>query len=102
MMDIRPLQSNVVEYRGKPWIDYRPDQIIGHVGLIPEREMKANAIFFERCSCEHMNGAGKISLILQRLLRPLPQRSLAGLPRSKKVELFCIGASLLSYCDVLR
>src|SRR5947207_10595008 len=64
--------------------------------------MKANAIFFEGCSREHMNGARKVSLILQRALRPSPQRSLAVLPRLKEVELMSVGASTLSYCDVLR
>src|SRR5207248_301569 len=64
--------------------------------------MKANAIFFEGCSREHMNGARKVSLILQRALRPSPQRSLAVLPRLKEVDLLSVGASTLSYCDVLR
>src|SRR6266567_4149715 len=101
-MDVRPLQSNVVEHRSKPWIDYGPDQIVRHVGLVPEPEMKANAIFFEGCSREHMKGAWKVSLILQRALRPSPQRSLAVLPWLKEVELMSVGASTLSYCDVLR
>src|SRR5688500_18026318 len=64
--------------------------------------MKANAIFFEGCSREHMNGARKVSLILQRALRPSAQRSLAVLPRLKEVDLLSVGASTLSYCDVLR
>src|SRR5687768_14740463 len=101
-MDVRPLQSNVVEHRSKPWIDYSPDEIVRHVGLVPEPEMKANAIFFEGCSREHMNGAWKVSLILQRALRPSPQRSLAGLPRFPEIELLSLGASALSCCDVLR
>src|SRR5213594_4408959 len=101
-MDVRPLQSNVVEHRSKPWIDDSPGQIVRQVGLVPEPEMKANAIFFEGCSREHMNGARKVSLILQRALRPSPQRSLAVLPRLKQVDLLSVGASMLSYCDVLR
>src|SRR5207245_11337715 len=67
-----------------------------------EPEVKANAIFFEGCSREHMNGAWKVSLILERALRPSPQRSLAVLPWLKEVELMSVGASTLSYCDVLR
>src|SRR6185295_15267001 len=101
-MDVRPLQSNVVEHRSKPWIDYCPDKIVGHVGLVSEPEMKANAIFFEGCPREHLNGTWKIFFILQRAPRLSPQGSLAVLPRLKHVELFSVGASMLSYCDVLR
>src|SRR5438046_10201336 len=100
-MDVRPLQSEVVEHRSKPWIDYGPDEIVRHVGLVPEPEMKADAIFFEGCSREHMKGAWKVSLILQRAIRPSPQRSLAVLPRFKAVELLSVGASTLSYCNAL-
>jgi hypothetical protein len=36
MMDVRPLQSKVVEHRCKPWIDWSPDQIVRPVGLVTE------------------------------------------------------------------
>src|SRR5687767_10476254 len=101
-MNVRPLQANVVEQRSKPWIDYGPDEIVRQVGLVPEPEMKANAIVFEGCAREHMNGAWKVSLILQRALRPSPPRSLTGLPQLKEVKLIGVGAPTLSYCDVLR
>src|SRR4030095_13595596 len=101
-MDVRPLQSNVVKHGGKPWIDYSQGQIVRHIGLVPQLEMKANAIFFEGCSREQMNGAWKVSFILQRALRLSPQRSLAVLPRLKHVKLFSVGVSTLSYRDMLR
>src|SRR5215470_17623013 len=102
MMDVRPLQSKVVEHRGKPWIDWSRDQIVRLVRLVIEPEVKANAIFFEGCSRQHMDGARKIFLILQSSLRLSPQRPLAGLPRLKHVDLFCVGAPTRPYCDMLR
>jgi hypothetical protein len=72
MMDVRPLQAKVVEHRGKTWIDWSPDQIVRLVRLVPEREVKANAIFFEGGSRQHMNGTWKVPLVRQSSLRLSP------------------------------
>src|SRR5689334_8875139 len=98
MMDVGPLQSNVVEHRGEPWIDWSPDEIVLLVREVFEPEVKENAILFERCSRQHMNGAWKVLLVFHSSLRLSPKWPLCGLPRLKEVDLMGIGAAVWAYC----
>src|SRR3989442_16016730 len=101
-MDVGALQAHVVEDRRESWIRGEIDHVVRHLRVVCEFVAEAHAVVLQRGSRQHMNAAGKVSLILQRSLRPSPQRSFAGLPRLKHVELMSFGASTRPYCDVLR
>jgi len=102
MVNIRPLESNIVKDGSQPWISGSVYHFISNLGSIVELVAKAYAILFERGCRLHMETACEIHPILQRPANLVPRRSISVLAWPKHKQMLPFGLAELSYRDMLR